>query len=213
VGQRKPSRCSEAERNRLALSCQGLAVKEAHQFCTHIGRQAVSQLDDAIQQANLALLAAARLFRPELGFQFTTYATRTMRSQLWRWWNCDTGLIRLPAHHQNKNRPPAPHLQRAASRTRAILSLSDPDLPDPHVGNPRSPDGLEVAQQQERVARVQDALRRLDVRSRYVIRARMNGHVLQEIADRLRVTRERVRQIEKRAMEKLRRVLAGRQVA
>ena len=57
--------------------------------------------------------------------------------------------------------------------------------------------------------RLRDLLEQLDRREKFIIRARfsLGGHrrvqTLQKLADRLHISKERVRQLEKRAMEKL----------
>ncbi|MGS9149428.1 sigma-70 family RNA polymerase sigma factor, partial [Salmonella enterica subsp. enterica serovar Infantis] len=70
-------------------------------------------------------------------------------------------------------------------------------------------DGIEDDNREEQAAnRLTDAMQGLDERSQDIIRARWleedNKSTLQELADRYGVSAERVRQIEKNAMKKLR---------
>lgn len=71
------------------------------------------------------------------------------------------------------------------------------------VGEDKEP--CDILIEQEKMEEVDRAFKVLDNRSRYIISKRLSGHTLQWIGDRLNITRERVRQLQKIAMTKVRR--------
>jgi RNA polymerase sigma factor (sigma-70 family) len=71
------------------------------------------------------------------------------------------------------------------------------------VGKDKEP--CDILIEQEKMKEVDRAFKVLDNRSRYIISNRLKGHTLQWIGDRLNITRERVRQIQKAAMIKVKR--------
>ena len=140
-------------------------------------------------------------------------------------------LAKVKTHYvQKQGRPPKPHEvaeeldwgQELAERfieisRRRCLSLSVPaDTPnteeqdlylDPPDHQNQAPHDLVV--QHETAAAVQELLRCLPPRERTVVRMRFGldckEHTLQEVAEVLGVTRERVRQLQTKALDKLRR--------
>ncbi len=143
--------------------------------------------DDARQVASLGLLRAAELYDPASGYKFTTYAGYWIRQFLMRAGRY-APVVRCKA---KKGRPPT-------------CFRLDPDRHDPVA--PEGPCPSEVDE-------VCDALRFLGPRLRHVIELRfLEGWTLEEIGQELGVTRERVRQLERQALDKLRRALGGGEV-
>jgi RNA polymerase sigma factor (sigma-70 family) len=123
------------------------------------------ELDDAIQDACVALMRAIDDFKPELGYQFSSFATAV----IWR---------------------VLEHKRKVAVRKQGWSNQDDEQLEscyyDPEYHEPIN-------------------LRVLNPRERRIIKARFwNQETLREIAVREGVSRERVRQIEAKALEKLR---------
>lgn len=55
-------------------------------------------LADLVQEGNVGLMAAARRFRPEKGWRFSTYAGTWIRSAMLKAIKDQGGVVRLPAH-------------------------------------------------------------------------------------------------------------------
>jgi RNA polymerase primary sigma factor len=138
--------------------------------------------DELFSEASLALLRAVEKFDPDRGFRFSTYATPAVRRQLERFvmnQHKDCQLVLRTPHLDTVLAPP----RRSASddRQRAVA-----------------------------VEALDEMLARLDAREQSILRARFgleagsDTQSLQEVAGQLGVCRERVRQLEARAIEKLR---------
>ena len=196
--------------------------------------------DDAEQIAIIGLMEAARRFKPELGYQFSTYATHWVKQACQRYGPDVALMIRVPQHmfwpcfrlryshdrllarygkHEGRERFDR-LLQRELgsndgwtnfSRAMNVRSLSDRKeqefretrrIVDPSDGP------LETAIGTDRSETVRAAINRLHRRPAEIIRMRygIDGFpmTLEEVGEVLDVTRERVRQIQTKAEERLR---------
>jgi RNA polymerase primary sigma factor len=166
--------------------------------------QGVSFLD-LIHEGNLGLIEGARRFDPTRNVKFITYAV---------WWIREAMMHALADQTRAFSFPPK--LLSVLGRAPADVSLSDP------VGSEGSrtvvdtlthdqvPPVEDEMIHQAALDELADALTDLDGREREVVCLRFGleddePRTLQEIGDRMHLSRERVRQIEVRAKEKLRR--------
>ena len=159
---------------------------------------------DLIHEGNLGLIEAARRFDPTRNVKFITYAV---------WWIRQSMMHALSDQTRASSFPPK--LFGVLHAGADDVSLSEP------VGDDAGRELAEVLVQ-EQVAPVDDelihqanlddlanALLDLDRKEREVVRLRFGleddePRTLQEIGDLMHLSRERVRQIESRAKEKLR---------
>jgi len=163
---------------------------------------------DLIHEGNLGLIEAARRFDPSRNVKFITYAVWWIREALLHVLADQTRAICFP-----------PKLFATLHRNIADVSLSDPvsgrgdrsggELADVLALDLVPPIEDEMIHQSD-LDELTAALRDLDGKEREVVRLRFGleddePRTLQEIGDRLHLSRERVRQIESRAKEKLRR--------
>jgi RNA polymerase primary sigma factor len=147
--------------------------------------------DDLLSDGIVALLRAVDKFDAMLGFRFSTYATQVVRRNTYR-----------------------KVMEKQKERQRVALSIHDSgvDISDEH----RAP-SMSEGRWQDLRSRLSTMLDLLDRREKLIVRARfsLGGHrkvqTLQRLADVLGVSKERVRQLEKRALDKLR-VLADTEV-
>ena len=149
------------------------------------GKQVTSQMsfDDLLSEGITTLMYAVEKFDYDRGFRFSTYAYRAISRHL---------------------------LYAVKRRRKQVTELGHNDM---HL-NDALPDGSrsEVADRQEQHHRelLTEFVDRLDRRERFIIRARhaLGGHrkkrTFRELAVKLGVSKERVRQLEKRALDKLR---------
>jgi RNA polymerase primary sigma factor len=167
---------------------------------------------DLINEGNLGLMEAARRFDPERNVKFITYAV---------WWVREAVSHVLSEQTRAFSFPP----KQFAALYRGPggdVSLSDPvgvgrfpnsggsrelgELIEQHDATPIEEEMIHRADQAEVVAALAD----LTGKEREVMRMRFGleddePHTLQQIGDHLHLSRERVRQIESQAKEKLRR--------
>jgi RNA polymerase primary sigma factor len=160
---------------------------------------------DLIHEGNLGLIEAAKRFDPGRNVKFITYAV---------WWIREAMMHVLSEQTRAFSFPPK--LFSVLGTGVYDVSLNEPVTPD---GSRRLGDTLPqdrvppVEQEMIRQADLDEltaALSDLDGKEREVVRLRFGleddePRTLQEIGDRMRLSRERVRQIESRAKEKLRR--------
>jgi RNA polymerase primary sigma factor len=163
---------------------------------------------DLIHEGNLGLMEAARRFDPSRNVKFITYAVWWIREALMHVLADQTRAFSFP-----------PKLFALLHNSTAVVSLNDPvngrdqrsagELGDVLALDLVPPVEDEMIHQSD-LDELAAALRDLDRKEREVVRLRFGfeddePRTLQEIGDRLHLSRERVRQIETRAKEKLRR--------
>jgi RNA polymerase primary sigma factor len=160
---------------------------------------------DLIHEGNLGLIEAARRFDPARNVKFITYAVWWIRQSMMHALSDQTRAFSFPQK-----------LFALLHKGCEDVSLSEPVGSDGHqreLGETIAQDQLPVEDrmiQQSDRDELTAALRDLDGKEREVMRLRFGlgddePRTLQEIGDRLHLSRERVRQIESRAKEKLRR--------
>jgi RNA polymerase primary sigma factor len=163
---------------------------------------------DLIHEGNLGLIEAARRFDPARNVKLISYAV---------WWIREAMMHVLAEQTRAFSFPPK--LFAAITAGGEDVSLSEPVTNRLDEGSTRELGDLlaeEHAAVDEQLIHQLDldelagALQDLDGKEREVVRLRFGleddeEHTLQEIGDRLHLSRERVRQIESRAKDKLRR--------
>ncbi len=142
-----------------------------------------NSFDDLLSDGIVGLIRAVEKFDFDRGFRFSTYATQVVRRNSYR-----TVVVK----------------QQERQKVVNGLQEMDVDLSDEH----REP-GISEQRWNQLRGRLAVMLDRLDRREKLIIRSRfaLGSHrqvrTLQSLADRLGISKERVRQLEKRAMEKL----------
>jgi len=147
--------------------------------------------EDLLSDGIVALMRAVEKFDFDRGFRFSTYATQVVRR----------GAYRMV-------------LQKQRDRNRLTVGLQEfeNDLSEQERSS-----AISEQRWHELRSRLTVMLGDLDRREKFIVRARFSlgshrrVHTLQALADRLGVSKERVRQLEKRALDKLR-AMAGGQV-
>jgi RNA polymerase primary sigma factor len=162
---------------------------------------------DLIHEGNLGLIEAARRFDPARNVKFISYAVWWIRQSMMHALSDQTRAFSIPAK-----------LLTTLCHGGSDVSLNDPvgadsDGPSREVGDTLVLDQVAVDDEmihQSDLNELAHALRGLDGKERAVVRLRFGlgddrPRTLQEIGERLHLSRERVRQIESRAKAKLRR--------
>ncbi|MCC9642159.1 sigma-70 family RNA polymerase sigma factor [Rhodopirellula sp. JC740] len=144
--------------------------------------------DDLLSDGIVALMRAVEKFDFDRGFRFSTYATQVVRRNSYR-----TVVL------------------KQQERQKVQGGLQDMDI---DVSEEDRSSAISEKRWHELRSRLSVMLGDLDRREKFIIRARFSlgphrkVHTLQSLADRLGVSKERVRQLERRAMDKLR-AMAG----
>jgi len=195
---------------------------------------------DLIQEGSIGLLAAAKRFDPELGFRFSTYATKWIRRGVLRCLTEHGSVIRVPSHTAEKIRKVMiaqtvlrqelgvePSLEELGERTDLSVEKVEQLLQlAPQISSLDAPAGedstlsmlledLHATHPQEQLIReelsrtMERLLSMLTERQRMVLRLHFGMedgicHSLEDISVRFGVSKERVRQIERQAIEHLR---------
>jgi RNA polymerase primary sigma factor len=200
LGARIQQERDEAALSRLVESNLRFVVSYAKRY-----RGLGVSLLDLIHEGNLGLIEAAKRFDPTRNVKFITYAVWWIRESMVHVLSDQTRAFSFP-----------PKMLAVLGTTADDVSLNEPLTAD---GSRQLGDTLA----QEQVPPIEDemihqadldelasALGELDGKEREIVRLRFGleddePRTLQEIGDRLHLSRERVRQIESRAKDKLRR--------
>jgi RNA polymerase primary sigma factor len=172
-----------AVRDRIICANMRLAISVVRKYVTP--RQSFDQL---LSEGAVSLMQAVEKFDFDRGFRFSTYAYRAIARNAYR-----------SLHDQHRH----------ASR---FVTGSD-EIMDDAVEENRTSAATEMAWDALR-GNLSDMLSRLDrreqfiIRSRYALGAHRKVRTFQCLADKLGVSKERVRQLEQRAVEKLRTMAA-----
>jgi len=144
--------------------------------------------DDLLSDGIVGLIRAVEKFDYDRGFRFSTYATQVVRRNSYR-----TVVV------------------NQQDRQKISSGLQDMDL---EISDEGRSSAISEKRWHELRSRLAVMLDDLDRREKFIVRARFSlgshrkVHTLQSLADRLGISKERVRQLERRAMDKLR-AMAG----
>ena len=147
-----------------------------------------NSFDDLLSDGIVGLIRAVEKFDFDRGFRFSTYATQVVRRNSYR-----TVVV------------------KQQERQKVLGGLQDMDI---DVSDETRVSAISEKRWAQLRSRLSGMLNQLDRREKLIIRSRfaLGSHrqvrTLQALADRLGISKERVRQLEKRAMEKLQ-VMAG----
>ncbi|WP_081614251.1 sigma-70 family RNA polymerase sigma factor [Novipirellula maiorica] len=140
--------------------------------------------DELLSDGIVALIRAVEKFDYDRGFRFSTYATQVVRRNAYR-----TVVL------------------NQQERQKVMGGLQDMNLDLTDEGSESSISETRWHELRRRLAEMMDELDRrekLIIRSRFSLGPHRKVRTLQALADRLGISKERVRQLESRAMEKLR---------
>lgn len=152
-----------------------------------------NSFDDLLSDGIVGLIRAVEKFDFDRGFRFSTYATQVVRRNSYR-----TVVV------------------KQQERQKVVGGLQDLDI---DVSDEQKTSAISEKRWtllRKRLAVMLDDLDRrekLIIRSRFALGAHRQVRTLQALADRLGISKERVRQLEKRAMEKLQAMAGDPQMA
>jgi len=232
---RYPLLTPEEERSVAERYFRTKSIEDAHALVTSNLRYVVKialefrnygvRLADLIQEGNIGLMVAVKKFNPFKGFRLITYATWWIKSFIQEFIMKSKGLVRRSSRDLKKKLfyKSAPEL--AGTDEDAPVLCDDLSLDAALTGRTAThmemlreegPGPLEAVSEKQASSLVKrevtSALARLNDKERVVIESRVMSdepESLQELGDRLGVTRERIRQIESQALKKLGKSLAA----
>jgi RNA polymerase primary sigma factor len=172
---------------------------------------------DLIQEGNIGLMKAVDKFEYQRGYKFSTYGTWWIRQAISRAIADQSRTIRIPVHMvetTNKLMRTSRYLVQELGREPTPEEIAAPigEEGDSHLGDfiedKSAQNPAEAAIDASLREETRTALEALTPREQKILRMRFgigekSEHTLEEVGREFRVTRERIRQIEAKAIEKL----------
>jgi len=215
-------------RDELVAAYLGLASSLARRFANR-----GEPLDDLVQVASFALVKAVNRFDPDLGFEFSTFATRTVLGELKRHFRDKGWALRAPRRVQELyleinqqveslsqvlgRSPTVGEIAAATGATEeAVLEAMEAgrayrssSIDAPTSGDDSVQDRLGAEdpgfERVETAALLSDALEMLSERDREILRLRFTeGRTQSEIAERLGISQMHVSRLLAASLERLR---------
>jgi RNA polymerase sigma factor (sigma-70 family) len=189
-----------------------LVVKIAKEY-----RSSSIGLEDLISEGNLGLIEAAERFDPSRGVRFLSYASWWIRKYMLRALERHAHLTSSPkpaAQGSDGDSPARVERQRILSLGDFMQSSGERDVIET-IASEAAPGPEARILATDLVQALVSVLHKLPEREREILVAHFGldgvpGRTLQEIGETLGLTRERVRQLERRALERARRLLQER---
>jgi RNA polymerase sigma factor (sigma-70 family) len=188
-------------------------LRLVHAVARRYAKRRYNDYDDLVAAGNIGLVIAAQRYKPELGNAFSTFAYPWIRwhmitALLDRNNPCGLGALKTANTHRRKQ-------GRPYINTKALYLDAEPergnDAARIELDDDRESPADRIEREQDQ-RRVECAIGWLPSREREIIRQRFcdEPKTLADIGRRLRLSRERVRQLEASALAKVRRVIGGR---
>jgi len=202
---RIPIRRQGADANALAMTILHRVPCWAGGFRRRLAQRGAYSQEDAEADCYLGIHYAAERYDPTRGTTFHTYAFQWARQSMQRAYVRKRHVVvrpylagHIPTSETRRERIAAREIQIQAIGLADSRREWEPSVTD---------DPLEGLLRTEEIAAVRDSLRFLPASERRILLERVDGVSLREIADRLGVTKERVRQRQAKAFRKVRRLM------
>lgn len=200
-------------RQKLIETNKGLVISVARQH-----RGCGLPLDDLVQEGCIGLLQAVDKFDPDKGTKFSTYAWGGIRQAIQRAVKKERYQQRtaLAAYMEKYKIPSDQFDQEGVKEARRYLHEREKLEDRKRADCDSAQRAVEDVHREERAKAIRLALQQFSELEQEVVERRhgLNGSngkcaSLEEIAQGLKITRERVRQIERQALERLKTLLEG----
>lgn len=170
-------------------------------LCWKIARRTAphkeNDADDYYQQARLFFVQYATAYDPASGVLLMTYVYRCVKGCMLKHFRRDSIIVH-PYNQPVQFDSPTRKISSMSARDedgKTLLELGKCDV-----------DVEDSAELSEKLASVKEASKHLSDREREVVQRRLDGETLSDIAEDFGATKERIRQIEERATERLKRM-------
>jgi RNA polymerase nonessential primary-like sigma factor len=193
-------------RNRIIIGMLPMIYRDAFR----IANKSQAEPEDLVNLAVAHVCKAFHGFKPEYGYRASTYFLRGLRTVMWQ--HARQSLIQTPKHGAKESGKEDEQRARETTSLNTVIGYTGGGLrlhielggviPDHREACP-----TENAARTERVQKVREAIGKLRRRTKEVIELRMTGVTLREIAKRLRLSKQRVQQIERDGHEELRKMV------
>jgi RNA polymerase sigma factor (sigma-70 family) len=189
-------------RNQIIISLSAFIWNEALKLAKKNSWDSIHELANELYQTGMArVLTGFIQFNPKRGVRPMTYLGIAAIRAMWFHLK-DDKLIRCPNKNYNPKYQPDVDRVKNVKSLNSMYSNEEGDLSSTTIDD-STPFPDDDAARREEHERLHRCINQLDVRRRQIVLMRMQGLTLQIVGKELKITRERVRQLERMAMERL----------
>lgn len=212
---------SIAARNRIVECNMRLVMTSVRRFQYRCGNS--FDIEDLLQEGVFGLMRAVDGFDPKLGFAFSTYAVNWINQAIRRFIDNNAGIVRVPVHVSELQRRYYNLIQNedcsdeefqirimaakmdvsVKTLKNAVMSFFSTTSIDNDLFEFQLKDSTDPVADNMSVLDFESLVKFLNDREQDVLRRRINKETLQEIAKHLKISRERVRQIQNVGLKKI----------